>query len=133
MLITADTKKSIAKLKDDLPKACQAHQFGVLGVIDLKEKMKEKGIDFGGECLVFEVCNPMQAKRVLDAEPAVSTMLPCRISVYAGPGGTTRMATLKPTALIALFGSASPALSAVACEVEATLDAILHDAAAVAR
>lgn len=129
MLITYDTAKSLARIREDVPKACAAHQFGVLGTIDLKEKMKEKGVEYEGECVVFEVCNPKQAKRVLDVEPAVSTMLPCRISAYGAPGGKVRLATVKPTTLIGMFGGASPALSAVACEVEATLDAILRDAA----
>jgi uncharacterized protein (DUF302 family) len=128
VLLHADTRKSLERLREDVPSACAAHRFGVLGTIDLEARMKEKGVVLGGPCLVFEVCNPQQAKRALDADPSTSTMLPCRISVYRTSDGALRLATLRPTRLIGLFGT-DPALAAVAKEVEASLDAILADAA----
>jgi uncharacterized protein (DUF302 family) len=76
--------------------------------------------------LVYEVCNPFKAKAVLEANPAVSTALPCRISVYA-KGGEAVLATLQPTALMAMFGN--PELEPVAREVEATLKAMMNEAA----
>jgi uncharacterized protein (DUF302 family) len=43
------------------------HHFGVLGVHDLKAAMAKKGVDFCRDCRVFEICNPHQAKKVLEA------------------------------------------------------------------
>jgi uncharacterized protein (DUF302 family) len=129
MLSALETTKSISQVRDDLTKACANHKFGVLGFHDLKAKMKEKGVDYAGECLVFEVCNPQKAKQVLEANPDVSTALPCRISVYKAPSGKTRIATLKPTELISVFGTKE--LQGVAREVEQTLDAIMKEAAGV--
>lgn len=74
----------------------------------------------------MEVCNPHQAKRVLEANLEISTALPCRISVYE-EAGRTRLATLKPTAVIGLFSN--PELRGVAEEVEATLARIMEEAA----
>ncbi len=128
MLLTIDTTKSIQRLREDVPKACAAHQFGVLGEHDLKAKMREKGVEYAGECVVFEVCNPKAAERALTANPAVSTVLPCRISVYRTPEGKTRLATVRPTKLLGLF-DATRELAALGREVEQSLDAILHDAA----
>jgi uncharacterized protein (DUF302 family) len=68
-------------------------------------------VSFARECRIFEVCNPHQTKTVLEANLAISTALPCRISVYE-EGGITKLATIKPTALIALF--ATPELKEVA-------------------
>lgn len=127
MLITVTTRKTPEQLKAELPKAAAARSFGVLGVIDLKEKMREKGIAFAGEALVFEVCNPRQAQRVLEAAPEASAVLPCRISVWAGKDGTTRLSTVKPTALVAALGA--PGLEGAAREVEEALAGILEDAA----
>ena len=95
---------------------------------DLRAKMAEKGVFFWRECRVFEVCNPHQAKRVLEANLEISTALPCRISVYE-ESGRTKLATIRPTALIALY--ASPELRGVAEEVERTLMAIMAEAARV--
>lgn len=128
MLIAVDSKKALARVLEDVPKACAAHQFGVIGTIDLRAKLKEKGVTLDRGCVVFEVCNPHHAKRVLDAEPSVSSMLPCRISAYETPAGGVRLTTIKPSAMITMVAS-TPELAAVACEVEATLIAILADAA----
>ena len=109
-----------------LQAAVQANHFGVMQVHNLKETMTKKGVEFGRECLIFEVCQPQQAKKVLDQDMSVSTALPCRISVYE-EGGKTVLATLRPTTLLALFNV--PQLEPVAQEVEDTIVKIMHEAA----
>src|SRR5512136_854682 len=100
MLFEIQSEKTIDQVCQDLEKAVVNHKFGVMTVHNLKETLKKKGVDFNRECRIFEVCNPQQAKRVLEKDIEVSTALPCRISVYE-EGGKTKLATLKPTALIA--------------------------------
>jgi uncharacterized protein (DUF302 family) len=127
MLYSVDTEKPLARLREDLPKACAARKYGVLSVIDLKERMKEKGVDYGGECLIFEVCNPQKARETLEANPEISTALPCRISAFKTRDGKTRLSTIRPGRLIDLFGT--PRLKQLAGEVEAALTAIMNEAA----
>ena len=127
MLYTVDSGKSLTSLREDVPKACAARKFGVLSVLDLKEKMKEKGVEYGGECLIFEVCNPQKAKQALEANPEISTALPCRISAYTTTEGKVRLSTLRPTKLLELFRSAE--LQKVASEVEETILSIMNEAA----
>ena len=74
--------------------------------------------EFARECLIFEVCQPQQAKKVLDQNMSISTALPCRISIYE-EGGKTMLATLKPTTLLAMFNT--PQLEGVAQKVEDTI------------
>jgi uncharacterized protein (DUF302 family) len=126
MLRMVESKKPLARLAADLEKAIVNHKFGILGVHDLKAKMAEKGVEFARECRVYEVCNPHQAKKVLETNLEISTALPCRISVYENQGRAT-LATIMPTALIALYQT--PALRGVAEEVEANLVAIMKEAA----
>ena len=38
-------------------------QVWLLALHDLKAKLKEKGVDFSQDCLIYEVCNPQQAKK----------------------------------------------------------------------
>jgi uncharacterized protein (DUF302 family) len=127
MLLTAATTKSVDQTAEDLPGVCTAHGFGVLGVHDLRAKLHEKGQEWDTPCLVFDVCNPVQAKRVLTSEPNVSAVLPCRISAFPDKEGKTRLVTVRPTRMIGLFGTE---LEDVAREVEETLGAILKDVAA---
>lgn len=106
--------------------AAGRHGFGVVAVHDLKATMAKKGVSYNGDCMIYEVCNPHQAKRVLEANGAVSVALPCRISVYRD-GNEFRIATLLPTELLALFGS--PELAPVAKEVEQVMVAMMREAA----
>ena len=126
MLITLSTDKTVSETSAALRAAVQANHFGVMQVHDLKETMTKKGVAFAHECLIFEVCQPEQAKKVLEQNMSVSTALPCRISIYE-EGGKTILATLKPTALLATFNS--PHLEGVAQEVEDTIVRIMKDAA----
>ncbi len=118
MLYVRETSAAIDQVCKKLEEAAAANKFGVLGVHDLKEKMHSKGVDFGHECRVYEVCNPGKAKAVLESDMAVSTALPCRISVYE-ENGKVKVATLKPTNLLALFQR--PELEPIAQEVEDTM------------
>lgn len=126
MLHVIESRKQVDRVAKDLEEAVARHKFGVLGVYDLKAKMAEKGVAFDRECRIFEVCNPHQAKKVLDTNLEISTALPCRISVYQ-EGGLTKLATIKPTTMIDLY--ATPGLKDVAREVEVTLEAIMDEAA----
>jgi uncharacterized protein (DUF302 family) len=126
MLHIIESRKPLDRLARDLEAAVSRHKFGVLGVHDLKAKMADKGVAFDRECRVFEVCNPHQAKKVLETNLEISTALPCRISIYE-EGGITKLATIKPTAMLALYST--PGLEVVAREVEATLTRIMAEAA----
>lgn len=125
MLHVVESHKSLDRVTMDLEAAVTRHKFGILGVHDLRAKMAEEGVAFTRECRIYEVCNPQQAKTVLERNLEISTALPCRISVYE-EGGRTRLATIKPTAMIVLYGT--PELKGVAEDVEATLAAIMAEA-----
>ncbi|WP_435548844.1 DUF302 domain-containing protein [Desulfobacterium sp. N47] len=126
MLIKLPTDKTVSETAADLKAAVQSNHFGVMQVHNLKETMAKKGVDFPRECLIFEVCQPQQAKKVLDQNMSISTALPCRISIYE-EGGKTMLATLKPTTLLAMFNT--PQLEGVAQEVEDTIVKIMKEAA----
>jgi uncharacterized protein (DUF302 family) len=126
MLHVVETTKDIETAARDVAEAVQRHGFGVLHTYDLKAKMKEKGVEFDHECRILEVCNPRKAAQVLSANMAVSLALPCRISVYE-EGGTTRIGTMLPTALLGLFPG-SEELASVAKEVEEAILAMIEEA-----
>jgi len=126
MLVKLSTDNTVSETAAALQAAVRANHFGVMQIHNLKETMNKKGVEFARECLIFEVCQPQQAKKVLDQNMSVSTALPCRISIYK-EGGKTVLATLKPTTLLALFNT--PQLKGVAQEVEDTIVKIMKEAA----
>ena len=127
MLIKVSTDKTVSETAAALQAAVEANHFGVMQVHNLKESMARKGVEFAHECLIYEVCQPQQAKKVLDANMSLSTALPCRISIFEEDGKTV-LATLKPTTLLGMFNA--PHLEGVAREVEATIVKIMNEAAA---
>jgi len=126
MLVKLSTDKTVTEAAAALQAAVQANHFGVMQVHNLKETMNKKGVEFNSECLIFEVCQPQQAKNVLEQDMSVSTALPCRISIFEEEGKTV-LATLKPTTLLAMFNV--PQLEVVARDVENTLVKIMTEAA----
>jgi Uncharacterized conserved protein len=125
MLYVQETNNSIDDVCKKIQDLAVQNKFGVLAVIDLKEKMASKGVQFAPECRIIEVCNPMQAKKVLDANMSISSALPCRISVYQ-EAGKVKVVTLKPTAVLGLFGN--PELEVVAKQIEDTIVNIIDSA-----
>lgn len=116
MLYVVETKKDVETAARDLEEAVKRNKFGVLHIHNLKQTLKEKGIDFPNACKILEVCNPQQANKVLTTNMAVNMALPCRISVYQ-EGGKTKIGMIRPTALLGIFPNAAE-LKAVAEEVE---------------
>ena len=127
MLVKLSTDKTVSEVAAALQAAVEAHHFGVMQVHNLKETMMKKGVEFARECLIFEVCQPQQAKKVLDQNMSISTALPCRISIYE-EGGKSILTTLRPTTLLAMFNT--PRLEGVAQEVEDTIVKIMKEASA---
>ena len=101
----------------DLDSAVKRHGFGVLHVHDLGSTLRSKGVAFEEECKVFEVCNPLQAAKVLSADMRLNMALPCRISVYTDKG-RTKIGLVKPAQLLSAL-SQDAALAKVSEEVEA--------------
>jgi uncharacterized protein (DUF302 family) len=126
MVFEVNSNKTLEQIDLALRDSALRHKFGILGVHDLKAKMKEKGVDFSKECFIYEVCNPLQAKKVLEANPQVSTALPCRISVFGEPGAY-RLATLLPTELMQVFKTPGD-MQQIAREVEEVIVQMMRDA-----
>ncbi len=126
MLYTIESTKKIDEVGRNLEEAIKKRKFGVLTVHNLKETMAKKGVEFNKECRIFEVCNPLQAKKVLEANTEISTALPCRISVFTD-GNKTKLSTIKPTAMLAMYPN--PELKDIAAEVEKVIVEAMDEAA----
>ena len=61
-------------------------KFGVLCKLNLPEKFKEKGLEFGGKFTILEICNPIEAINALEKNPKVAYFLPCKILIHERDG-----------------------------------------------
>ncbi|GAB4117400.1 MAG: DUF302 domain-containing protein [Sideroxydans sp.] len=116
MYYIVESNKTFEQAAADLDAAVKKHGFGVLHVHDIGNTLRGKGVAFAPQCRVFEVCNPLQAAKVMAADMRLNMALPCRISVYT-EGGKTRIGMIKPAAMLATL-SPDPVLAQIAQEVE---------------
>ncbi|MBE9549693.1 MAG: DUF302 domain-containing protein [Proteobacteria bacterium] len=120
------TGKTIEQATADLQTAVVKHGFGVLHIHNLKQTLQNKGVEMNEDCLVFEVCNPHQAKKVLEADMSMNMALPCRISVYSEKG-QNYIGMISPASMLGML-SESDALKTVAAEVEEQSIKMINDA-----
>lgn len=116
MYYIVNTDKSFDQASADLEVEVKNLGFGVLHIHDLGETLRSKGQDFNENCRVFEVCNPLQAAKVMAIDMRLNMALPCRISVFTEKG-STKIGLIKPAQILSAL-SDDPALLEVANEVE---------------
>ena len=104
-LIKSKTSRGFDEICGKVEAACKEQGFSVLSDLNLAEKMRSKGVEFGGACRIFEFCNPQSAANVLRENMDAATMLPCRLAVYqsAQDNGETVIASVAPTKQLSLI------------------------------
>lgn len=126
MTYSKHSLRSSEEVETRLREAAARHKFGILHVHDLKQTLHSKGIELSSECRVYDVCNPQAASKVLTAEMQVSTVLPCRISIFSNDEGCT-IATVKPTDLLKATGLGG--IEEFAADIEGEVLAMIEEAA----
>ncbi len=116
MYYVVDTEKSFEQASTDLEIEVKNLGFGVLHIHDLGKTLRSKGISFEEDCRVFEVCNPVQAAKVLSIDMQLNMALPCRISVFTEKG-STKIGLIKPAQMLSALSN-DPALMEIANDVE---------------
>ncbi|HEV2323230.1 MAG TPA: DUF302 domain-containing protein [Terracidiphilus sp.] len=126
MTYSKHSSRSAAEVEARLRDAAARHKFGILGVQDLEQLLKSKGFELGRRCRIFDVCNPQAASKALTLEMRISTVLPCRISIFGDSEGCT-LATVKPTDLLRSTGLSG--VEQLAAEIEREIISIIEEAA----
>jgi uncharacterized protein (DUF302 family) len=116
MYYIVESDKTFDQASEDLESAVKRNGFGVLYVHDLGTTLRSKGISFDNQCKIFEVCNPVQAAKVLSTDMRLNMALPCRISVFT-QDGRTRIGLIKPEQILSAL-SQDAALVQIAKEIQ---------------
>jgi uncharacterized protein (DUF302 family) len=122
---SSETSKDIDDVISDLRNTLKEKGFGVMGVLDFKAILKEKGFEFQDEYRLLEVCNPKAAKSALEADRKVGLLLPCTIAVYK-ERGITKISLLKPTKLLEILPNNK--LKSLGEEIESKLQEAINNA-----
>ena len=112
------TNKSLTEAISSLESNLKESGFGILWQLNFKDKLQEKGLEFKDDFVVLEVCNPKQAKEVLEENIQIGYVLPCKM-VVRREGDKTYIGMTSPEVLIGLFDGSD--LKEVAKKVEESL------------
>jgi uncharacterized protein (DUF302 family) len=122
---SSETNKDIDGVISDLRITLKEKGFGIMGILDFKAILKEKGFEFQDEYRLLEVCNPKAAKSALEADRKVGLLLPCTIAVYK-ERGITKISLLKPTKLLEILPHNK--LKSLGEEIESKLQEAINNA-----
>ncbi|MGO1653213.1 DUF302 domain-containing protein [Senegalia sp. (in: firmicutes)] len=117
------TEKSLDEAIKSLKKNLKKDSFGVLWELNFKDKLEEKGLEFENDFVVLEVCNPKQAKEVLEKNIHIGYVLPCKM-VVRREDDKTYIGMTNPETLIGLFDEEE--LNEVAKGVAGTLKSAIE-------
>lgn len=112
------TDKSLEEAIQSLEEHLKENSFGILWQLNFKDKLAEKGLELKDDFVVLEVCNPKQAKEVLERNIHVGYVLPCKMVVRT-EGSQTYMGMTSSEKLIGLFDESE--LTEIAKSVEMVL------------
>ncbi len=118
--INTSFDQAVQRAKD----ALQKQGFGVQAEINLSNALKEKlGVDVPRQ-LILGACNPQIAYKALQAEPEISLLLPCNVTVRQ-TGENVEVAVIDAGKLMEFVGN--PELRPLADEVKRRLQAVLDE------
>ncbi|MCK0470460.1 DUF302 domain-containing protein [Halalkalibacter sp. APA_J-10(15)] len=115
---TVESSNSFQETVEQLQKALMEEKFGVLYEFDLQAKLNEKGLQYNESYTVFEVCNSIEVKRMLEINKLSGYFLPCKITVYRD-GDRIKVGMPKPSVLLRSLKNEE--LNAVSDEIESRL------------
>ena len=96
------TEKNLADAMESLKENLKKNKFGVLFELNFKDKLAEKDIELVDDYFILEVCNPEEAKKVLDKNIQAGYVLPCKM-VVRSEGNDTYIGMTSAKALMSLY------------------------------
>lgn len=105
MFIETRSPWSFGESVDRLQQAIDKAGWKTPAVHDLQQTMKNFGIEVRA-VKVFEICHPKHSSRILerDDERIVSSLMPCRISVYEKSDGSVIVSRMNTGMMAASMG-----------------------------
>lgn len=103
--------------------ALKTEGFGVLSVIDIREKLKEKlDVDFR-KYKILGACNPPNAYMALQHEDKIGVLLPCNVIIQEVANNKIEVAAVDPAA--SMMAVENQALAGIALEIKAKMEKVI--------
>lgn len=121
--LTATLKAPFDEVVASVRDALKAEGFGVLTEIDVKATLKEKLDAEVPPHLILGACNPPLAHAAIQADPDISLLLPCNVTVRQEPGRVV-VSIVDPATMAAM--SSAPQLAEIANSARAKLERVIE-------
>ena len=113
-----DFESTVELVKEQLASA----GFGILMIIDVKQKLEEKlDIEFK-KYIILGACDPVNACKALMAEENIGLLLPCNVVVYESDGGAM-VGVVRPTVALQMIDNLD--LKRIAKDIERRLKGVI--------
>ncbi len=116
--------EGIASLRSKVEAGLKEVGFGIMTEIDIQAIMRKKLDKDYPPFLILGACNPVFADKVLTAEPNVSTLLPCNVTIRSLGGDHYEVSIMDPAAAMSVVKN--PAIEELAGEVRGKLMGMLE-------
>lgn len=115
-VVSTEVPLPLSQAKLALEQAVDDEGFNIIAVLELHASLRKEGYE-REDYFVFEVCQPGIAHGVLQADPRLGSLMPCRVAVYLDQG-RVRVASVLPSRLLGLVGPPRPELVEAAVQVD---------------
>lgn len=126
-MLENQSKKSFAETVEWIEKTAADNKWKVQAVHDLQGSMKKNGYEVL-PVKVLAICQPQHAIKVLgkDDERIVSSMMPCRVSVYEKSDGKTYISRMNTKMMASHFeGAVKEVMVGTSEEIEEMLKPVM--------
>jgi len=99
--------------------------YGIMTHVDAQATLKEKLNEDFRSFSIIGVCNPKLAHRLLQVEPKMGLLLPCKVTVEAAEDGKSIVRIIHPKNIVILDIGDDPEIEKVAQEAEASIHRVV--------
>ncbi len=111
---------------DAVEKTLKMEGFGILTRVDVQTTFKEKiNKSFRPFC-ILGACNPHFAFRLLEADPKMGLLLPCKLTVEAVGDDSSLVRFINPKNMVVLELGDDPVIAQVADEAERSIRQVVQ-------
>ncbi|MGA1940865.1 DUF302 domain-containing protein [Arcobacter sp. YIC-310] len=123
MVYTETSNKNVQELVNEIESKISNYKFGVLHIHNVAKTLESKGVEFNEECQILDICNPNYAKLLLESDMTLSSIMPCKISVYSKNNQTY----ISMNSIVQLVDDINPDLIEEAQEIQSILLELIEE------
>jgi uncharacterized protein (DUF302 family) len=129
MIVTHESRLGFDETVQAIEDSIKEHGWSSPGTMNLNKAMAKHNVELGPQVRVISLCKATYAKDVLTTDRYVSSLMPCRISVWQGDDGKVYVSKMNTGLMGKLFGGniAKVMGEAVGKDEEAILDGIIRN------